>query len=94
MRVREWWENASDAQRIEQIRHAIEIRLTCGETAKLLGTTHQIVRSFAVRHNLSFKGADRCLAWIIKRRRDRDSIAERRETSRAIADGFRMLGVE
>lgn len=58
-RTRYWWPTATTEQKLHQVKHAIEARLTCGETGTLLGTYGEIIAGFASRHGLSFANSDR-----------------------------------
>ena len=61
-RTRYWWPTATTEQKLHQVKHAIEARLTCGEAAILLGGESSVVCAFAKRHGMTFKNSDRTLS--------------------------------
>ena len=64
-RTRYWWPTATTEQKLHQVKHAIEARLTQGETAIFLGTTPSTIAGFAKTHCLDFSNSDR--SWGIRR---------------------------
>ena len=64
-RTRYWWPTATTEQKLHQVKHAIEARLTQGETAIFLGATTSMVAGFAKKHGLDFSNSDR--SWGIRR---------------------------
>jgi hypothetical protein len=80
-RTRYWWPKASTEDRLHQVKHAIEARLTQGETATLLGAPcSQDIGKFARYHGLSFANSDQSFAR--KRQlKNNDSLAAARISS-------------
>jgi hypothetical protein len=83
-----WWRNASRQAKMEQLSGAIEARLTARETALLLGTKPENIRSFASTAGLSFAGSDKTIAYerLSEKARSRRSIK-----SAGSFDDFREL---
>ena len=64
-RTRYWWPTATTEQKLHQVKHAIEARLTQGETAIFLGATASMIAGFAKSHRLDYSNSDR--SWGIRR---------------------------
>ena len=58
-RTRYWWPTATTEQKLHQVKHAIEARLTIGETAIMLGTYDWAIAGMAQRNGLSFANSDK-----------------------------------
>lgn len=86
-RTRYWWPRASTEDKLHQVKHAIEARLTCGETATLLGTTAENVAGFGSRHGLSFSNSDKAFS-----NRKRAKANNNAEAGRVAS--WRALGME
>lgn len=61
-RTRYWWATASQEAREHQVAAGIEMRLTQGEIAIFLGTSHTSVATVARKLGLSFANSDRTQA--------------------------------
>lgn len=86
-RTRYWWPKASTEDRLHQVKHAIEARLTCGETATLLGTCAEAIAGFANRRGLSFANSDKAFA-----NRRRAKTGDRMAAARVVS--WRSHGME
>ena len=76
-RTRYWWPKATTEQKLHQVKHAIDARLTCGEAAILLGGESPVVCAFAQRHGLTFNNSDRSLSKKRTAAKGRDAEAAR-----------------
>lgn len=76
-RTRYWWPTATTEQKLHQVKHAIEARLTKGETAILLGAYEWVISGFASRKGLSFANSDKTHAMRRARKADKNTDAMR-----------------
>ena len=87
-RTRYWWPTATTEQKLHQVKHAIEARLTSGEAAILLGAKGaDQMRNFAAYNGLSFANSDRVLA------NKRTRIGNKNCEAARVA-GWRAMGIE
>ena len=86
-RTRYWWPTATTEQKLHQVKHAIEARLTCGETGTLLGTYGEVIAGFASRHGLSFANSDRSFS-------NRRRAAANKNAEAARVASWRLKGME
>lgn len=83
-RTRYWWPTATTEQKLHQVKHAIEARLTSGEAAILFGAK---LRIWSAPFGLSFANSDRVLA------NKRTRIGNRNCEAARVA-GWRAMGIE